>query len=240
MQAGEWRREHWKTIDPPNAVVETISAPHRLVNIHLDQVRAQKVEANTPPEPVHPSVAVDAVSVPEFDTAAFQTAFITGSLQQAANHAYTTSSLGHSKLVLEFVPDFCRGNPSKKTTVLRVKATEEIPLGGTSLVPAMGNISLLESMPREKRSYLNLDQIGRVEANVIGTTKLRGQTATTTTRYAMVSPLDAFNRGKRKAGDEDGDAVLATVPLFWGVLYAPRRHARQYEVSYSLNGRQWV
>ena len=41
-------------------------------------------------------------------------------------------------------------------------------------------------------------------------------------KWKIMSPLVGFNRGKRKAGDTDGDAILKSIPHFWAVLFAAK------------------
>lgn len=150
-----------------------------------------------------------------------------GVLRHAITHTHVTSSQGHALLVMEIVPGLSLGNISKRTCVIRVKATTASQTGGIVLVPFGGGIVGLS--PGEKKTaykMLNPSTIPTVPAKV--TTAPEQPTPgclvpkqPRSRKFAIVSPLVEFNQTERKADDDDGEARLLTIASFWAVLHAP-------------------
>ena len=232
--SGEWTVAHLTALDPPHAKVELIPPlgkdnPRQIRDVHVDGIR-QYVPPDAPTQVhPHPSASssygnVEAYSIIIEDENC-QRVFV----EQAILHAFVTSTNGVENLLTQYVAEYCNGSPKKTTTVLRCKATADIQEKGIWLFPGGASIQKFKDdvKPNAVLNTFSLNSVAatfsaKVKPNTssmsVDTTNLPTQSH----KWRILSPLVGFNRGKRKAGDTDGDAILKSIPHFWAVLLAAK------------------
>ena len=149
---GGWKRAILESVDPPNANVKIYddegTSLHRQAIVHVDQLRPMQEGPGADEDeiPLRPADAtrvgqrVSDVGGGRFNIETCNDEYVAGALWHAITHTHLTSSLGHASLVVEFLPEASLGNISKRTCVLRVKATTLSQIGQIVLAPFGGTI----------------------------------------------------------------------------------------------------
>ena len=213
-KAGDWTTAILLSLDPPTAVVRPLEdkMPDVKVEVHVDQLRAVPeplvgVENKKPPRAADATREGKRISDNDeglYDPETCNDEYAHGVLRHAITHTHVTSSQGHASLAVEIVPGDSLGNTSKRTCVLRVKATTPAKAGGIVLAPCGGMIVDLSLGEKKKAYTTNPSTITTVPAKVIAATEPPTiacfvPKVPRTTNFAIVSPLVDFNLKKTES-----------------------------------------